>query len=155
MSDETENDESESTESTDTTPIDQGPEELFPEFTTPEEVNGTLLSMPRLIGIAVDKLLWRRKEANDANRAVKTLEAKLYKDFRYGKDRRYTKDEVVILYASDPEWVRLRKVADLANAKVEYYEGRIRMLKETGWALRVYVDHQFYLAGEGRNRMVR
>lgn len=128
--------------------VDVGPEELFKEFTTPSEVNATLLSIPRLIGIAVDKLLWRRKEAKEATRALLSREAKLYHDFRFGKDRRYTKDDAIIMYASDPEWGRLKRVSDLANAKVEYYEGRVRMLKETNWALNTYVKHQKYLAGD-------
>lgn len=128
--------------------IDQGPEECFQEFTNPQEVNSTLLSIPRLIGIAVDKLLWRRKEAKEALRELRTREAKLYHDFRFGKDRRYSKDDAVIMYASDPEWTRLKRISDLADAKVEYYEGRIRMLKETNWALNTYVKHQKYLAGD-------
>lgn len=129
----------------------QGPEDIFPEFTNAEEVNSMLLSMPRLIGIAVDRMLFARRESNKANRELKEREAKLYNDFRFGKDRRHTKDDAQILFPTDSGWVDLKKKADLAQAKTEYYENRLRMLKETGWLLRTYVDHQRYLSGENRN----
>ena len=132
----------------------QGPEPIFENFTA-DEVNGTLLSLPRLQAISVDKLLFARREQRRCKRQLDAKEAELYHELRYGKDRRYTKDDVKVLYARDKDWLELRKELDKADAKVEYYEGRSRALRETGWALRVYVDHQFYLAGEGRVSRVK
>lgn len=130
--------------------LPNGPEEVFPEFTNHEEVNSTLLSMPRLIGLTVDKMLFARREANIASRKLREREAKLYQDYKTGKDRRWTKEEILILYPSDTVWLDLKRELDLATAKAEYYENRLKMLKETGWLLRTYVDHQLYLSGEGK-----
>lgn len=138
----------------DSLPKSETGEEIFPVFTNENEIKSTLLSMPRLVAITVDKLLFARRDANKAQRNLREYEARLYHDYKTNKERRWTKDEILILYPNDVTWSKLRKELDFYLAKVEYYENRLKMLKETSWLLRTYVDFQFYLSGEGKRPRV-
>ena len=114
---------------------------------TPQNVPLLLLEIPILHSKYLKGYSKNRRVAEELNQSKKEYYAKYYHDKITSKIRKYSKHDIETLVEGETQYIELVNKHIIFKNRQDYYELKLKSLKDVSFALKSYIEWEKFLAG--------